>query len=171
METRRVYRGIEEAALTGRYDTAEYPHSFISRGLRYEYRELCDFRRELSVAAITLASEYGNDKLDAKKGHDQVRKLLDKAVDCMPYLSRTQKNGKTAKRKLSSDREKAVAYFELLSKKLTKEDIKAEYKAISEKNGVKAYQKLGGAGAKPRELQRIAKPEPASASRRRWRKR
>ena len=156
MESRRVYRGIEEAALTGRFAKDEYPHTFISRSLRYEYRELLDFRQELLATANAVASEYSHQRLDIKKGGERVRKLLDKSVECMPYLSRSQKRAKDGKRDLSSDRERAVAYFELLSKKLTKEDIKAEYKAISEKNGVKSYQKLGGDGFVPREFKRIA---------------
>lgn len=169
MESRRVYRGIEEAALTGRFSEGEYPHTFISRSLRYEYRELLDFRQELLAAAATTASEYSHSKLDVRKGSEQVRKLLDKAVECVPYLSRSQKRAKDGKRDLSSDRERAVAYFELLSKKLTKEDIKAEYKAISEKNGVKSYQKLGGEGFVPRELKRIAPDGPGDRRGRRAR--
>lgn len=85
MASRRVYRGIEEAALLGTFDRDIYPHSFLARRLRWMYREICDFRKISELQALVTASVYGNKQLDAVKGYNGLRKQVS-ASTLLPYL-------------------------------------------------------------------------------------
>lgn len=92
MGSRRVYRGIEEAALLGRFEDSSYPHSFLARRLRYLYRESRDamdaIRRRVSVQAALHASPL----LDAPKVYPKVMERLAQAEAMLYYTEGSRKS-------------------------------------------------------------------------------
>ena len=85
MESRRVYRGIEESALLGRRCEVVFPHDGLARNLRYNYRELCDRRERIYVRALTVASITANHKLNPSKGDGSVVSLINDGWNLIPY--------------------------------------------------------------------------------------
>jgi hypothetical protein len=130
LERRGVYRGIEEVAESGRFEDGEYPHSGLSRKLRYDYRENKDFRSLLIGQMIAVSATASHEKVDINSGIKARKDLLKEAFSTIPYMS--------DKKEDTTDRDRAVELFnevaeemEKLSEKLmgsskTKVDIESE---------------------------------------------
>ena len=103
MEDRRVYRGIEEAALTGRWGDAEYRHTFLSRALRYEYRELRDRQRLIEADLTGISALYGHPKAKLDSGNDFVKTKMRELKATLPYIA--------GKGTVEKDREAAANFF------------------------------------------------------------
>ena len=147
MGSRRVYRGIEEAALLGGFENSSYPHSYIARGLRYAYRELRDVARSMDNRAISTASLYGNSRLDTDRGASFVDELLSSSISTIKYMSTKKENKK-------SDVDRAIAMYNKLNSVISKEEIRREYVRIA---GEKEKEHVLGGDRPTRQLKRIAK--------------
>ena len=108
MEARRIYRGIEEAAETGRFRDAGFRHSSLSRALRYNYRELRDMSRFNAVSLLSLSALYGNPATRLDEGNKSRNNLLDAIRSSIPYLSSLA----------SGDRDYAVEVYRRMMEKL-----------------------------------------------------
>lgn len=129
MERRGVYRAVEEASETGRFDDGTYPHSVLSRRLRYDYRENRDLRGILLGNMVAVSALSSHQRIDPRSGTDARRDFMREVFSTIPYMS-DDKRGDT-------ERERAVELFnevademERLAKKLSggsqKVDIESE---------------------------------------------
>ena len=134
MATRRVYRGIEEAALLGTFEDSGCPHTFLARRLRWLYREICDFRQISCLQTSITASVYGNPALDAKKGYNQLRDSVQASV-LLPYL------GRDGNQSAKLSEEELIKVFTILNSKFKTEEIKAYDRARNRESDVHV---LGG---------------------------
>lgn len=104
MESRWVYRGIEEASETGRFSDERFPHSIVSRQLRYMYRAYRDSRFSFAAYYVATSSllSHPRTKFDAAHGlHDELTNAM---FDRLPYLA-------AEKARVDSDRENSVKVF------------------------------------------------------------
>lgn len=89
MDSRDVYRGIED--VLGRTSENEHPHSFLTKRLRQNYREMRDCLRLKEVYAVSLASISGNPVFDAEKIGDRVFETLREIQDLiLPYAKKPE---------------------------------------------------------------------------------
>ena len=86
MEDRRIYRGIEEAALTGRWEDGDHRHSWLSRALRYRYRELVDAREFAKCRLLSVSALYGNSRANIDSGNEFAKDALQGVMATVPYL-------------------------------------------------------------------------------------
>lgn len=86
METRSVYRQVEETALLGLFERGDYYHSRLSELLRYKYREYKDFRDHDLAQLLAVSSLYGNSTTDIDAGNKFVKDRFRSFVGRIPYL-------------------------------------------------------------------------------------
>ena len=113
MESRRIYRAVEDAARFG-VPAERFPHSPVSDGLRYDVRESSDLRSMIAarmIASSALKSHAGFDPGEAFKSYKDALSLL---FDTIPYMS--DRKGSDGK---SGDREAAVELFERVSERMS----------------------------------------------------
>ncbi len=87
MADRRVYRGIEEAAITGRWEDGDHRHSSLSRFLRYRFREILDEREIRKCRLLSVSALYGNKRAKLDSGNDFVKRAMDGILGTLQYLS------------------------------------------------------------------------------------
>ena len=88
METRSVYRKVEEAALLGHFERGDYYHSHLSESLRHKYREYRDLRGLEEAQLAAISSLYGNSKTDLDAGNRFVKRKFSSLRGTIPYLGR-----------------------------------------------------------------------------------
>lgn len=86
MVDRRIYRGVEEAALTGRWEDGDHRHSILSRALRHRYRDLLDSRDLIRCRLLAVSALYGNSSAKLESGNDFIRDEMAMMADTIPYL-------------------------------------------------------------------------------------
>jgi len=138
LASRRAYRGIEEAALLGNFSDCGCPHTQVSRRLRYLYRESRDAMWLRISRASALASVYGNDRLDASKGYESIKRVMDSASNLIYYSSSSRRSDS-----LSEDPSaiRQVKLLRELRKNISAEMIQKELGAGAEKREIHV---LGG---------------------------
>lgn len=109
MESRRIYRGVEEAAETGRFRDADFPHSPLSKALRRMYRELRDSERLMGLELLSLSALYGNGSAKLDEGNKARHNLLGEIRSSIPYLAKVYGHG---------DRDYAIKMYEAMMRKL-----------------------------------------------------
>lgn len=91
MADRRIYRGIEEAAVTGRWEDGDHRHSVLSKALRYRFRELQDRRDFDRCRLMSVSALYGNSKTKIDSGNEFVQKTMARIVESLPYMEGIEK--------------------------------------------------------------------------------
>jgi len=120
LESRRVYRGLEEAVLTGTWIPVEHPHSFLSRSLRYRFRETRDMLDINSSIYLSLSNIIGNSHVKMSKAQRMLDEQKDRLFSTIPYIA--SQTDKKRKRVISG-----VRLFKKLEKTLTPEMVQREY--------------------------------------------
>lgn len=108
MERRGVYRGIEDSIGSGAYSNLGFPHSYLSRSLRWALRSLRDDREVLIGRMVAVSALAGNSRIDVDSGREVQKELLDMIVSTIPYM---RPSGSDAE----SERERAVELFNEVS--------------------------------------------------------
>lgn len=151
METRRVYRGIEEASLRPLPDE-EHPHSGISRALRYRFRELRDVLEIRKTSFVAISNILGNSRVKQSSAVDAFKNSYNNVFAAIPYMTTSKKEKSRA---ISNDLE----LYAQLKRSISKETAKKEYdKTVSATK--KEIRVLGGS-EKPRERRSIKRIESA----------
>lgn len=119
MESRRVYRGIEDLALRGKEIRIEHIHSVLALNLRYQYRELMDARDTDMRYGMALAAIYAHPRADIKSGIREINRRFDLAKSCIPYYNIRVRNA-------NQDIERGVRLLRLLHKNVTKEMLESD---------------------------------------------
>jgi hypothetical protein len=103
LDRRGVYRAIEEAAETGRFEDGQYPHSALSRRLRYKYRENRDLRGILIGHIVSISAIASHPRVNVNSGISARKELIREVFRTIPYMSDDEEAG--------SERERAVELF------------------------------------------------------------
>ena len=112
MESRRVYRGIEEAIRAGSCRDS-YPHSFLSRRLRYDFMETADLRRMKEVMVLASSAMHSHSRMDIDSVIRAHSDMMSSLIGTIPYFSpNADEDGK-------SDRDMAVELFERVADRMS----------------------------------------------------
>ena len=108
MELRYVYRKVEDD-IGFRIHKPETPHSFLTRRLRFDLRELKDVAHRSELLATCMSSLAGNGSLDVIKVNDKVMDILSDAFSTkLPYVKQKDKPAE------SDDQDVIDGYFKEL---------------------------------------------------------
>lgn len=127
MESRWVYRGIEEAAETGRFEDSGYPHSSLSRFLRYNYRTYRDLIHRVSYKFCAVSSLLSRPDMKFDAALDLHQELMEDLESAIPYVG-SRKRRETSK--LEEERSNLVSLFNKVLPEL--ERLGQEYAKASE---------------------------------------
>lgn len=89
MVNRRIYRGVEEAALTGRWEDGDHPHSPLARALRHRYRDLSDSRDIIRCRLLSVSALYSHPGSKLDSGNDFVRDMMSRLAETIQYLPKS----------------------------------------------------------------------------------
>ena len=104
MESRWLYRGVEEVSDTGRFCDDEYPHTVVSRSVRYSLREHRDLFRLTLSRYVGSSARLSHSRYDPSSAEKSCSEILESAVSSIPYFAPDRSGNKT-------ERERAVELF------------------------------------------------------------
>ncbi len=127
MEARWIYREVEEAFFAGRALPAEFPHSLVSRALRYRVAEARDAMLLMGMDFLGKAAWYRNSQ--GSSGTDRVNDSRKAMFSAIPYIGRGA--GRREKQQEEEERPDGRAAAEQLMYRFMAEK-EAEKKAAAE---------------------------------------
>ena len=104
MESRRLYRELEEVIDTGRFASSDYPHSPLSKALRFRFREHRDLKDIYTANFVSVSALGSHRKIDIDSAQELQSEMLDDVLRHVPYF-------KTRADSKNQERERAVELF------------------------------------------------------------
>lgn len=136
MESRRVYREIEETVETGRFSSVSYPHSIISKSLRHRYHDVRDSRSDMAfyfVATSAFAS-HGKSKFESAK--QVYEELADKFGSSLPFVDAARKRNEAERADAAEVFSEAADRLKEIGKKFADIQAKEDRKAGHDPNKI-----------------------------------